>query len=413
MILFLSTNDTLGGAATVTYRLVEALRERSVDARMLVARKDSDAPWVARVTPWLHKAAKTAERAEIFINNGFSMADLWAVSTARFGARVSRHPWVGEADVIVLGWVSQGFVSLGDIRRILASGKRTVWMMHDLWRATGICHLPGSCRRYEEGCGRCPLLNWERRRGDTSRLVWQRKANLLIDTPITYIAVSNSQRDAALRSPLMRHSRIEVLPHAFPVDLYTTKPTETCGAPFLNGLTGKKVIAMGAARLDDPIKDLPAAIDALNRLTDGYPELAAGCEAVFFGALRNPRALDTLRLTHRHAGMLDSAQLRELYARTSVVLSTSKFETMGATLMEGMAAGATIVTFGGDGRNDIVTHGLDGYIADSGDTAAFARYIARALDRPFSRDAQHRSVASRFSSQAVAEKFLAIIGAPQ
>lgn len=410
MILFLSTNDTLGGAATVTYRLVEALRERGVDARMLVARKDSDAPWVARVAPWIHKAAKTAERAEIFINNGFDMADLWAVSTARFGARVSRHPWVREADVIVLGWVSQGFVSLGDIRRILASRKRTVWMMHDLWCATGICHLPGTCHRYEEGCGRCPLLHWERRRGDMSRMVWQRKANLLIDAPITYIAVSNSQREAALGSPLLRHSRIEVLPHAFPIELYHTAPQAGADAAFTDGIEGKKIIAMGAARLDDPIKDLPAAIGALNRLADSYPELASRCEAVFFGALRNPRALDTLRLPHRHAGMLDSAQLRELYASSSVVLSTSKFETMGATLMEGMAAGATIVTFGGDGRNDIVTHGVNGYIAESGDTATLARYIAQALDSPYPRDAQHRSVASRFSSQAVAEKFLTIIG---
>lgn len=413
MILFLSTNDTLGGAATVTYRLVEALRERGADARMLVARKDSDAPWVARVAPWIHKAAKTAERAEIFINNGFDMADLWAVSTARFGARVSRHQWVREADVIVLGWVSQGFVSLGDIRRILASRKRTVWMMHDLWCATGICHLPGTCHRYEEGCGRCPLLHWERRRGDMSRMVWQRKANLLIDAPITYIAVSNSQREAALGSPLLRHSRIEVLPHAFPAELYATRPESDAAPAFLDGLDGKKIIAMGAARLDDPIKDLPAAIGALNRLADSYPDVASECVALFFGTLRNPRALNTLRLPHRHAGMLDSAQLRELYARSSVVLSTSKFETMGATLMEGMAAGATIVTFGGDGRNDIVTHGVNGYIAESGDTAELARYIAQALASPYPRDDQHHSVASRFSSQAVAEKFLEIIGYPQ
>ena len=39
-ILFLSTNDELGGAAIVTKRLVKALRRRGEDARMLVAHKN-------------------------------------------------------------------------------------------------------------------------------------------------------------------------------------------------------------------------------------------------------------------------------------------------------------------------------------------------------------------------------------
>ena len=97
MILFLSTNDTLGGAAMVTYRLVSALRRMGVDARMLVGRKDGDDAWVAQVGSFRRKLAKVVERAEIFASNGFDRTDLWKVSTARFGAAVASHPWVVEA----------------------------------------------------------------------------------------------------------------------------------------------------------------------------------------------------------------------------------------------------------------------------------------------------------------------------
>ena len=94
-ILFLSTNDELGGAAIVTKRLVKALRRRGEDARMLVAHKNGDEPWVGQVNPVVSSAAKVAERGDIFFENGFNLADLWKVST---GTLRKRHmpPQVGK-----------------------------------------------------------------------------------------------------------------------------------------------------------------------------------------------------------------------------------------------------------------------------------------------------------------------------
>ena len=80
-VVFLSTNDQLGGAAIVTLRLVEALRSAGVDARMVVGRKDGTDDYVAQVGQTRRKVAKVLERGEVFINNGFDMGDLWKVST--------------------------------------------------------------------------------------------------------------------------------------------------------------------------------------------------------------------------------------------------------------------------------------------------------------------------------------------
>lgn len=404
MILFLSTNDTLGGAAMVTHRLASALRRTGVDARMLVGRKDGDDEWVAQVGSSRRKVAKVAERAEIFASNGFDRADLWKVSTARFGAAVASHPWVAEADAIVLGWVNQGFLSLGQLRRICEMKKPVVWWMHDLWCATGICHLPAGCTHYELGCGRCPLLHWERRMGDLSRAVWERKMDIFRRYPIKFLAVSRWQREQCLKGSLLRGMDIEVLGHAFPVEESTTEPAEGSDC-------GKLRIVMGAARLDDPVKGLPVAIEALNLLAQEHPELAARSEAVFFGGLADENAFEALRFPFRYVGRMAPDELRNLYATATVVLSTSRFETMGATLMEGMAAGATPVTFGVGGQPDIVTHGENGYIADYGSAQSVAHCLRLALESPFPRAEQHASVASRFSEKVIAGRLLRIIAA--
>jgi hypothetical protein len=404
MILFLSTNDTLGGAAMVTHRLASALRRTGVDARMLVGRKDGDDAWVAQVGSFRRKLAKVAERAEIFASNGFKRTDLWKVSTARFGAAVASHPWVAEADAIVLGWVNQGFLSLGQLERICRMKKPVVWWMHDLWCATGICHLPAGCTRYELGCGCCPLLHWERRMGDLSRFVWERKMSIFRSYPIKFLAVSRWQREQCLKGSLLRGMDIEVLGHAFPVEEFSTEPVVASDR-------GKLRIVMGAARLDDSVKGLPVAIEALNLLAQEHPELAARSEAVFFGGLADENAFEALRFPFRYVGRMVPDELRNLYATATVVLSTSRFETMGATLMEGMAAGATPVTFGVGGQPDIVTHGENGYIADYGSAQSVAHCLRLALESPFPRAEQHAFVASHFSEKVIATRLLRIIAA--
>ena len=86
---------------------------------------------------------------------------------------------------------------------------------------------------------------------------------------------------------------------------------------------GKKIILMGAARLDDPVKGLDYAVEILNKLN------ADDTIAVFFGEIRNREALAGLHFPHIHIGTVsDAAILRELYARATVVISTSLYETL-------------------------------------------------------------------------------------
>lgn len=407
-VVIVNHSDTRGGASVVSARLAEALRREGVDARMLVVRREgAGSRFVAEAAPrMLSKAAFVAEEAMTWLDNGLHRRNLFKLDAARAGLPLHRHPWVREADVVCLNWVNQGMLSLRGVERIAALGKPVVWTMHDMWCATGLCHHAGDCTRYREACGRCPLIERRPRTADLSRRRFERKALAYARSGITFVAVSTWLAARCRESGLLREQRVEVIPNAFPVDEFSLEPSMTRTALGLPD-DGRHIIVMGAARLDDPVKGLPVAVDALNRLADaGY---AGRFLPVFFGALRDPRALDGLRVDHVCLGTVaDSARLRALYAHARAVLSTSLYETLPGTLIEGQAAGAYPVCFGRGGQSDIVNPPRTGYIARWLDAADIATGLARAIDTPPQREALRASVCERFAAPAVAGRYISL-----
>lgn len=405
-IVIINHSDTLGGASVVSFRLMEALRQVGADARMLVGHKNSSSPFVEEVGHrLLYKAAFLGEHAEIFLSNGMSRSRLFQVSTARFGLPLASHPLVEGADAVVLGWVNQGLLSLDEAARI-ARSRPVVWVMHDMWNLTGICHHAATCRRWEHTCGDCPLLGSMARSGDLSRSVHRHKASAYSSAPFTFVAVSSWLQKLAAESSLLATAHVELIPNPFPVEQFTAEErTEE---------NPTKIILMGAARLDDPVKGLSYAIEALNILNDrGYGGKA---KAVFFGALRDATALDSLRLPYEYIGTVDGREaLSNLFSRADIVLSSSLYETLPGTLVEGQAAGCYPVTFGRGGQRDIITHASTGYIVpdDNGRLSGslLADGLEYALTHPSDRRLLRESVMERFSSKSVARRYLSLLEA--
>lgn len=402
-VTLVNHSDTLGGASVVTYRLMEALCRAGVDARMLVVRRATDDSRVALAGNALtRKAAFIAEHLRIVAGNVFSRRNLFKISIASAGLPLHRHPWIKDADVVALNWVNQGMLSLRGIRRIAAMGKPVVWTMHDMWCMTGVCHHAGDCEGFLRDCGNCPLIKDGKDARDMSRSTFRRKERLYDRVSLHFVAVSHWLASRAKDSALLRDEDVCVIPNAFPVAEFPLTPSLSraeLGLP-----EGKRLIVMGAARLDDPIKGLPVAVEALNILAD------KGCDAVavFYGAMRDPAALDGLRLPHISLGTIsDRRRLASLYAHADAVISTSQYETLPGTLIEGMAAGCVPVTFGRGGQADIVDHLDTGYIARYGDPVDFASGIEFALGcADEDRDRRSATVAERFSDDAVASEYI-------
>lgn len=400
-VTLINHSDSLGGASVVTFRLMQALRRLGVDAQMLVTSKTTGDAAVMQAAPrWRSRLPFLAEHLEIFARNGMSRDDLFKVSIATVGLPLSRHPLVRGADAVILNWVNQGMLSLNEIARI-ADTKPTIWTMHDMWNMTGVCHHTGTCDRYMTHCADCPLLHSSAGEHDLSARTFDRKMRLYHDSRIHFVAVSSWLAERASSSALMRDADMSVIPNPFFIDEASEAPSMTRAEA---GLPAEgRLVVMCAARLDDPVKGLPVAVEAFNRLA--RPDIVP----VFVGALRDQHALDGLRCRYVHTGPIsDRQRMRAIYHHASGVLSTSSYESFGATLVEGQAAGCVPVAFVHDGRSDIVTDGETGYTAVYPDANGIARAIARAIDDPIE-PARLVGHARRFSWQQVGRQYIGLL----
>ena len=172
---------------------------------------------------------------------------------------------------------------------------------------------------------------------------WTRKRKMYSGCRFHFVAVSRWLADCARNSTLMDNARISVIPNAFPL-LMNEMPKP---------ITNKRII-FGAARIDDPIKGHDTLIEATKILAEKFPERAKEIELVTFGSLKNPDALANVGIRHTHLGRISPDEIKDVYQSGSVVVSSSEWETLPGTLIEGQAWGCVPVALDHGGQSDII-----------------------------------------------------------
>lgn len=403
-VVIINNSDILGGAAVVSHRLMNALRKDGVDARMLVVNKYGDDDNVTTFGSKLKaKYYFIKERLRIFISNGFSRNNLFKVSIANSGFHINNNPVIKDADIIILNWINQGVLSLKTIRKLHKLNIPIVWIMHDMWECTGICHHAYECVNYQRHCGHCVYLGSDKKY-DLSYKTLSHKKKLYHDIPVKFVAVSNWLARKCRESYLLKDYDIDVIYNAFPVDKFLYERKVNNFVP-----DGVKVIVMGAARLDDPVKGFQFMIDAMIYIRDNMPELAGILHILLYGTIRDKSLLDKISVPYTFLGSIKGVEeLSDIYRQSDIVLSTSLYETLPGTLIEGQASGCIPVTFGNGGQHDIVDHMKTGYIAEYKSARSVAEGIEWAVNNPVDRKLLHDNVRNKFSEDAISKKYLSL-----
>ena len=115
-VLIINTAERIGGAAIAANRLMEALKNNGIKAKMLVRNKQTDqVTVVALKKSWRRIWQFTWERIVIWAANGFKRHNLFAMDIANTGTDITSLPEFRQADVIHLHWITQGMLSLKNI----------------------------------------------------------------------------------------------------------------------------------------------------------------------------------------------------------------------------------------------------------------------------------------------------------
>ena len=377
-VLIVNTAERTGGAAIAANRLLHALNHNGVEARMLVRDRKTDASEVVNIPPsWRLKAKFVWERGVIWLANGLSKKGIFQVDIANTGTDITRMPEFQQADVIHLHWVNQGFLSLGNLERILASGKPVVVTLHDQWYFTGICHYSSDCEKYRTQCQHCPMLKGQRM--DLAQRVFDRKRAMYEGRNLTFVGCSRWMADMARQSRLTQGHTVTNIPNAIDADVF--KPMDKAAARQRHHLPAdKKLILFGAQRITDERKGFRFLTEACEHIAMHHPTLPQQLGVVVLGgdAQSVKEALPLPVYTVNY--LSNEKEIAELYNAADLFVTPSLQDNLPNTIVEAMACGTPCVGFNVGGIPEMIHHQQDGYVADYCDSLDFAQGIAWCLN---------------------------------
>lgn len=409
-VLIINTTERIGGAAIAANRLMEALKDNGIKAKMLVRNKQTDQVTVVPLKKsWRRIWQFTWERIVIWAANGFKRENLFAVDIANMGTDITSLPEFRQADVIHLHWINQGMLSLGDIRRIIDSGKPVVWTMHDMWPFTGICHYSGSCEKYTGECHNCELLI-KSHKHDLSSRVYRKKEKLYVGANITFVACSHWLEAMAKKSSLLSGQTILSIPNAINTNLFRPRAKKFAREK-LNLPLDKKLLLFSSMKITDKRKGIEYLIEACKLLSRDYPECSSKIGVVVMG--KHSDQYDALFPfpTYKIDYVSNEKELVNIYNAVDLYVTPSLQDNLPNTIVEAMACGIPCVGFNVGGIPQMIDHLHNGYVAQYRSAEDLANGIYWTLtegDYETLSDAAYRKAVTTYSESIVAGQYIRI-----
>ncbi len=408
-VLIVNTSEKTGGAAVAANRLMDALNNNGVKAKMLVRDKTTENITVVSLPRSLKLSWNFLwERWCVFWHLHFSKHHLWEIDMATAGSDITQMREFKEADVIHLSWINQGMLSLGSIRKIIKTGKPVVWTMHDLWPATGICHYARGCRRYASACGNCPLLPHKGSKNDLSARVFRRKQAIYRHSNIYFVSCSKWLEKQAKVSGLFEGQHITNIPN--PIDAHVFCGQDKSEARLRVGLPADKhIILFVSQRVTDERKGMKYFVEAIDKLVEKYPQMKSNTAIAILGGHSEEVTLSLPSYALGYVG--DEKKIASIYNAVDVFVLPSLEDNLPNTIMEAMACGVPSVGFKIGGIPEMIDHRKNGYVAnyrDANDLADGIHWVLDEADGDALRQACLRKVAHHYSQHAVALRYIEV-----
>ena len=410
-VLIVNTSEKTGGAAVAANRLMNTLNNNGVKAKMLVCQKETDSLTVVGLAQSFRLHWNFLwERWCIFFHLHFSRKHLFEIDIANTGTDITSLPEFQEADVIHLHWINQGMLSLKGIQKILNSGKPVVWTMHDIWPATGICHLTLGCSSFKSSCKNCKYLPGNGSSHDLSARTWKRKKQMLDKCSVFFVACSRWLQGEAKQSALLKDLRVESIPN--PIDTHIFLDSSKRSArERLNLPQDRNLVLFVSQRVTNVNKGMDYLIEAFRLLKEQHQEFAEKTEVVILGG-HAEEITGRLPFKVWPLGYVsDSGTIVDVYNASDVFVLPSLSENLPNTIMEAMSCGVPCVGVKVGGIPEMIDHQENGYVAEFKDIDDLAKGIHWILEEAdYEKLSEHaiKKVARSYSQQSVAAKYIEV-----
>lgn len=410
-VLLINTSERIGGAAVACSRLMDALNNNGIKAKMLVRDKQTDRISVCTVRQgWHTKWNFLWERFCIWINNRLSRKYLFDIDIANTGSDITQLPEFQEADIIHLHWINQGMMSLRELQKILASGKPVVWTMHDMWPITGVCHHARECTQFEKACRNCPYIGNGSIKNDLSQRTFRKKKAVYQEGKISFVACSQWLGELARKSNLTQGHTVYTVPNPLPTHLF--HPGDRQEARQRLGLPQEgRLILFGSVKITDKRKGIDYLVEACRLLAEKYPELTETLGIAVMGngseELKPLLPFKVYALNY----VSDEHRLVDIYHATNLYVTPSLQENLPNTIMEAMGCGIPCVGFHIGGIPEMIDHEVNGYVAQycsAEDLAHGIHWVLTNDNYSTLCQAAARKAVTHYSESMVAKRYIEI-----
>lgn len=410
-VLLINTSERTGGAAIAANRLMEALKNAGIKAKMLVRDKTTEEiTVVALESSWWLKLKFIWERFVIWVANHFHRHRLFDVDIANVGTDITSLPEFKEADVIHLHWINQGFLSFDNLKKITDSGKPIVWTMHDMWPFTGMCHYSGDCDKYRTGCGYCHMLYAGGYSRDLAHRTFVKKEKWLKRVNITFVACSNWLQSMAKTSKLLEGQQILSIPNPINTNLYHPSDKQEarlkCNLP-----QDKKLILFTAFKTTSPIKGIAFLQKACHLMAEKYPDMKDKLGIIAVGKDSEQIQQMFPYPVYTTGYVTNEKQMVNLYNAADLFVIPSLQDNLPNTVVEAMACGVPCIGFNVGGLPQMIDHLHNGYIAEyknAGDLANGIRWALTDGDYAELSEMAYRKAVGTYSERRIAMQYIDI-----
>jgi len=406
-ILQLSTFDIRFGASIAARRLHEAFLSGGLESDLLVSEVHCDTPRVHGAYVGMQKLmAKARHHIDTLPLKFYPQRTTAPFSANWVPSHLPRTIDQLKPDLVHLHWCQTNFVATTTLPHI---HHPLIWTFHDMWAFTGGCHYSSGCERYLAQCGQCPVLK-STSEGDLSRWMWKQKRDVYrqLRKSLHIICPSHWMAGLARQAPLLEGIPVHVVPN--PINTQAFKPIDKIAARRLMGLPAKgPLLLMGAASRGDYRK----GFDLLDLALQHYAAQpgAQPLGLVTLGTRNNTASASPGPLQTWNIGFLqDEVSLSALYSAVDVVALPSREENLSNSLAEALCCGTPCLAFAIGGNADLISHQVNGFLAQPNDTVDMAAGLSWILNhlQEDKREAIAQAASAKLSYESLVPAFLKI-----
>ncbi|MEN8119673.1 MAG: glycosyltransferase family 4 protein [Bacteroidota bacterium] len=411
-VVLVNKSDRTGGAAVACRRLLNAINKDGVDVKLLVQEKnDEDLTVEATGTGFWKKKMNflffILERLYFLLYEA-SKEIRFAFSPAIAGENIHKNNLIKNANIVHVHWFNQGFLSLKNLKKLIALNKPIVWTLHDMWAFTGGCHYSGDCENYKVNCGNCPFIKKPSEK-DLSYKILKKKKAILKGANIIFVTCSHWLKEKAKESSLLEGFKVVSIPN--PIDQKQFYPMDKKRVREKLSLpNNKKLILFAAANVSDKRKGLSYLLKALGLMVKNNSK-SVDIEIVTFGK-SDDAVFNNLPFEIHNLGVLSEVKkIAEAYNAADLFVLPSLEDNLPNTIMESLACGTPVLAFKTGGIPEMIEHKKNGYLADYKSAADLKKGLDFILNHPQPESLSNNAlekVHKTYNEKVVAKQYLEV-----